>query len=113
MNSKPKIVCLCGSTRFLDTFHRANLMETLAGRIVLSIGCNTQKDANFLICATLLPETKKKLDELHKRKIDMCDEVFVLNVDDYVGETVQQEIEYAQSIGRPIRWLEGKKEVLL
>ena len=55
------------------------------------------------------PETKKKLDELHKAKIRLCDEIYVLNVGDYIGETTAAEIEYAFSLGKRIRWLEGAK----
>lgn len=49
---------------------------------------------------------KHILDELHKRKIDLSDEVFVLNVDGYIGDSTRSEIEYAQSIGKPIIYLE-------
>jgi hypothetical protein len=107
--NRPKIVCLCGSTRFMEAFQRANYMEGLAGRIVLSICCMTTSDAAKLESWGTSPETKKKLDELHKAKIRMCDEVYVLNVGDYIGETTADEIAYAQSLGKPIRWLEGRR----
>lgn len=77
---RPRIVCLCGSTRFYEAFQRANYEETMAGRIVLSVGHypNAPDDAH---CEKLgcTPEEKAKLDELHKRKIDLADEVLVLN----------------------------------
>lgn len=108
MSSRPKIVCLCGSTRFEDTFEKANLEETLAGHIVLSIGCNTKSDAELFsrMSEDELKKIKIKLDVLHLRKIDLADEIFVLNVDGYIGESTSREVEYARSIGKPIRYWE-------
>lgn len=99
----PKIVCLCGSTRFMDAFRKANLDETMAGRIVLSVGCDTKSDDDLRIT----PEQKIALDELHKRKIDLADEVYVLNVAGYIGSSTRSEIEYAEKTGKPIRYLES------
>lgn len=72
---RPKIVCLCGSTRFAEAYREANLRETLAGHIVLSVGCDTKSDQ----WVGLTEADKARLDELHLRKIDLCDEVLVLN----------------------------------
>jgi hypothetical protein len=105
--AKPRIVCLCGSTRFMEAFQAANLDETISGRIVLSVGCNTKSDADLARLGQLTPETKAALDELHKRKIDLADEVLVLNVGGYVGASTRGEIEYARAHGKPIRWLEA------
>src|SRR5215813_1897283 len=88
----PKIVCLCGSTRFMEAFQEANLRETLARNIVLSVGCNTKSDESL----GLLAAVKVRLDELHKRKIDLADEILVLNVGGYIGESTLSEIKYAQ-----------------
>ena len=109
----PRIVCLCGSTRFGDAFAKANLDETLAGRIVLSIGCNMRSDAELfaLLADAERAEIKTKLDELHRRKIDLADEILVLNVGGYVGESTRGEIEYARAEGKPIRWLEQDKPI--
>lgn len=104
---KPKIVCLCGSTRFLDAFQEANLQETLAGNIVLSIGCDTKSDNTLF--AELTPDAlkamKERLDELHLRKIDLADEVYILNVDGYIGESTHRELEYAAQQHKEIRFL--------
>ena len=75
----PKIVCLCGSTRFMEAWQAANLSETLAGNIVLAVGCNTKSDADLQRLGRLTPEKKAELDELHLHKIDLADEVLVLN----------------------------------
>lgn len=97
----PKIVCLCGSTRFMHAFEQANLTETHKGNIVLSVGVNTKKDAEI----SLAKDTKIRLDELHKRKIDLADEIMVLNVGGYIGESTRSEIDYALQTGKPVRFL--------
>lgn len=102
----PIIVCLCGSTRFMEAWQKANLEETLAGKIVLSIGCNTKSDADLQRMGELTPEKKAELDELHKRKIDLADEVLILNVGGYVGKSTFSEYCYATEKGKKIRWLE-------
>lgn len=99
----PTIVCLCGSTRFSEAFQAANLSETLSGRIVLTIGCDMRSDDALGLPA----DTKIMLDELHLRKIDLADEVLVLNVQQYVGESTAREIAYARQQGKRIRYLEG------
>ena len=102
----PKIVCLCGSTRFMKVFRQANLTETLAGKIVLSIGCNTKSDDAL----GLSVKDKKRLDELHLRKIDLADEVYVLNVGGYIGSSTRKEIEYAESLNMPVKYLKEIKQ---
>jgi hypothetical protein len=104
---RPKIVCLCGSTRFAVTFHEANLRETLAWRIVLTIGCDMKSDADLLLAGELTTEDKVRLDELHLRKIDLCDEILVLNVGGYIGQSTRREIAYARGLGKRVRWWES------
>lgn len=108
MTEKPKIVVLCGSTRFSEAFREANLRETLAGNIVLSIGCDMRSDADLFAAMTDEERAgvKARLDELHLRKIDLASEVLVLNVGGYVGESTQREISYALEHDKPLRWLE-------
>lgn len=105
--SMPIIVCLCGSTRFYREFQRANYEETMAGRIVLSVGffmhSADQAHSESLGCT---PEQKLALDELHKRKIDLADEVLILNVRGYIGTSTRSELEYARSLGKRVRFLE-------
>ena len=52
--------------------------------------------------------TKEMLDDMHKRKIDMADEIFVINVNGYIGESTKSEIEYAKSLGKMVNYLENK-----
>lgn len=99
---RPRIVCLCGSTRFKQAFEEANWNETLGGNIVLSVGCFMHADSKPIT----MPQ-KFALDELHKRKIDLADEVLVLNVGGYIGQSTRSEIEYAEAHGKPVRYLEA------
>lgn len=93
------IVTLCGSTRFKKEFHEENLNYTLMGYVVLSVGSFMHSDTEIKIT----PEQKQKLDELHKRKIDMSDFIYVIDVDGYIGESTRSEIEYATVIaGIPV-----------
>lgn len=104
----PAIVCLCGSTRFWRTFQEASLRETLAGKIVLSIGAASGTDDEHFgnLPKEEYDRVKTMLDELHMRKIDLADEVLILNVDGYIGESTARELAYARSIGKPVRFLE-------
>jgi hypothetical protein len=99
---RPVIVCLCGSTRFCEAFHQANLSETLAGRIVLTVGCDFKSDEALGLSTAV----KERLDELHKRKIDLADEILVLNVGGYIGASTHSEIQYAVGHGKKVRFLE-------
>lgn len=52
---------------------------------------------------------KEHMDELHKRKIDLCDEVFVFNKGGYIGESTRSEINYANETGKPVKYLEKER----
>lgn len=113
MVTRPTIVCLCGSTRFYETFQRANYEETMAGKIVLSVGffSHAAKEAHGQDVGCT-PEQKVMLDELHMRKIDLADEVLFLNVGDYVGESTMRELGYARAAGKRVRWLAPSRYAL-
>lgn len=100
----PTIVCLCGSTRFMDAFFDAGWKFTLQGMIVLSVGvCKHAKDHGG---EALGQDVADKLDELHFRKIDLADFVYVLNVGGYIGKSTSKEIAYARSLSKNIEYLE-------
>jgi hypothetical protein len=103
MDKIPKIVCLCGSTRFKKEFIGANFKETMKGNIVLTVGWFSHSDGLIYYPTK---EEKIMLDELHFRKIDLADEVLVLNVDNYIGESTTNEINYAYINNKHIRYLE-------
>jgi hypothetical protein len=110
---KPVVTCLCGSTRFSEAFQTATLQETIAGKIVLSIGCNTKCDTDLIALGQLTQEAKDRLDILHYWKIDLADEVLILNVGGYTGDSTKREIEYARRTGKRVRWLEEFVRVAL
>ena len=104
-NGFPEVVCLCGSTRFVDTFNDWRKRLTYEGKIILSIELvTTQAKSEDPQHVNL--ELKQMLDELHLRKIDLSDRVLVLNVNGYIGESTRREINYAEDIGKPITYLE-------
>lgn len=108
MQGKYKVVTLCGSTRFKDEFLDAQKRLTLAGNIVISVGLfGHAGDAEVWdgMDEGTLSETKRMLDDMHLRKIDMADEVFVVDVDGYIGESTRLEIEYAKAAGKSVRYL--------
>lgn len=129
---RPRIVCLCGSTRFRESFELVNRLETLDGRIVLSVGLYGHQEG-----IDMTGPVKAVLDELHLRKIDLADEVVVVNpitrvccacgglaraadatrsgessaccgapirLAPYFGESTRREIDYAKSKGKPVRY---------
>lgn len=109
----PEIVCLCGSTRFYDEFQEANYRLTMEGKIVLSVGFFPHSSGlahgQNLGCS----ETQKiALDDLHKRKIDLADYIFVLNVGGYIGSSTRSEIDYAIANNKPVKYLEEPKNEL-
>ena len=109
MVGKYKVITLCGSTRFKDEFMEAQKRLTLEGNIVISVGLFGHSGDDEVwesMVEGTLTKTKEMLDEMHKRKIDMADEIFVINVDGYIGESTRSEINYAMEKGMPVRYLE-------
>ncbi|MFK0120800.1 NUDIX domain-containing protein [Streptomyces sp. NPDC090994] len=102
--ARPPIVALCGSTRHWDALAEANLYETAAGRIVLAPGCNLRQPHPLWADPNRAGRLKQQLGELHRRKIDLADEVLVVNPDGYIGDSTRSEIDYAQSLGKPVRY---------
>jgi len=112
MVGKYKVITLCGSTRFKDEFMQAQKTLTLEGNIVISVGLFGHSGDNEVrenMSEDTLTATKIMLDDMHKRKIDMADEIFVINVGGYIGESTRSEIEYAAQTGKAIRYLEEQK----
>ncbi|WP_235557896.1 DUF4406 domain-containing protein [Sphaerimonospora mesophila] len=99
---RPPIVALCGSTRFREEFAAANQHLTRQGVIVLAPGVFAHSGD------PLTDEEKTRLDELHKRKIDLADEVLVVSDESgYYGDSTRSEIAYAEQQGKPVRYLVG------
>ena len=103
MVGKYKVITLCGSTRFKDAFMEAQKCLTLEGNIVISVGLFGHSGDDEV----WTEGTKEMLDDMHKRKIDMADAIYVINVGGYIGESTRSEIEYAKRNGKEVRYLEG------
>ena len=99
------VITLCGSTKFKEEFLQVQKELTLAGNIVISVGLFGHSGDNEV----WNEGTKEMLDDMHKRKIDMADEIFVINVNGYIGESTQSEIEYAKKKHKIINYLEKEK----
>ena len=95
-----KVITLCGSTRFKEDFERVNRNLTLAGNIVISVGCYGHAGDSFT------EEQKVMLDDIHKKKIDMADAIYVINKDGYIGSSTRSEIKYALEHGKQIIFME-------
>jgi hypothetical protein len=108
---RPTIVVLCGSTRFGEQFRRANLEETLAGKIVLTVGCDMRSDEAVFhgFSADALAAVKTQLDALHLHKIRLADEALILNYHGCIGPSTANELAYARSLGKTIRFLEPER----
>ena len=94
-----KVVCLCGSSRFRAEFLRIERAESLAGRIVLM-------PAGFFSTEgfTLDSADVARLKSIHREKIRMADEILVVDVGGYAGDSTRQEIEFARSLGKAVRF---------
>ena len=103
-----RVITLCGSTRFKDEFMEAQKRLTLEGNIVISVGLFGHSGDHEVwenMDEGTMTATKEMLDDMHKRKIDMADEIFVINVGGYIGESTRSEIEYAKKTGKAIHYL--------
>lgn len=102
---RPRIVTICGSTRFKDEIHAANARLTMEGNLVISLGVFGHTDMPDVDWTTGGSELKVMLDDLHKHKIKLADSICVVNVDGYIGDSTRGEIAYAESLGLPVRYL--------
>lgn len=95
---KYNVITLCGSTRFEREYYELNRDLTLAGNVVFSCGVFKGPSGES-------DEVKVLLDDIHKQKIDMSDEIFVINKGGYIGESTRSEIEYAKKNNKKITYL--------
>ena len=107
--SEYPVVTLCGSTRFKNEFLEAQKRLTLEGNIAISVGLFGHSGDSEVwdgMDEGTLSRTKEMLNDMHKRKIDMADSIFVINVGGYIGESTKSEIEYAKAHGKEVHYLE-------
>ena len=105
-----KVITLCGKAKFKEEFLKVQKDLTLKGNIVISVGLFDHSGDNEVwenMDEGTLTKTKEMLDDMHKRKIDMSDEIFVINVGGYIGESTKSEIEYAKEHGKKVSYLEN------
>lgn len=93
------VITLCGSTKFKDDFMKAQKELTLKGNIVISVGVFGHAGDTFT------DEQKVMLDDIHKRKIDMAEGIFVINRDGYIGSSTKSEIEYAKAHNKKVEYM--------
>lgn len=94
-----KVITLCGSTKFKEKFMLAQRELTLTGHIVLSVGVFGHSGDE------ITEEEKSMLDDIHKKKIDMSDEIYVINPGGYIGSSTRSEVEYAIATGKTVRFM--------
>lgn len=99
----PRVVVICGSTRFMGEMTQAAREETIAGRIVVRPECDL-KASDPLWPPSRIEWIKGELDELHRAKVRLADEVLVVAPGGYVGSSTRAEIGYALGIGKPVRY---------
>ena len=102
MVGKYKVITLCGSTKFKDDFYREQKRLTIEGNIVISVGMFGHSGDKEVWTNDL----KEMLDDMHKRKIDMADEIFVINKNGYIGDSTRSEIEYATKTNKKVNYME-------
>ncbi len=100
------VITLCGSTRFKEQYLEAQKRLTLEGNIIISVGLFGHSGDD----ETWEPGVKEMLDNMHKRKIDMADGIYVINVGGYIGESTRSEIEYAKAHGKEVKYLEDPQK---
>ncbi len=102
MVGKYKVITLCGSTKFKDDFIREQKRLSLEGNIVISVGMFGHSGDDEVWTEGI----KEMLDDMHRRKIDMSDEIFVINKGGYIGSSTKSEIEYAIAHGKKVNYME-------
>ena len=99
-SEKLRVVTLCGSMKFQHRMRQIAKKMSLEGNVVLT-PCIMGFDPK-----SLTPKQHEVLDQIHRQKIDMCDYVLIINVGGYYGSNTKEEIDYAKSIGKEVRYLE-------
>lgn len=108
INHRYPVITLCGSTKFKDEFMKAQRDLTLQGNVVISVGMFGHADGEYQ--TVLTEEVKIMLDDMHKRKIDMAEEIFVINKNGYIGSSTRSEIDYALATGKKVTYMEPCEE---
>lgn len=110
-----RIITLCGSSRFIETFAVMAWLFEKEGSITLGLHLlppDYMKEKGHGDIDGHLAEAEgvaEHMDALHFKKIEISDSIYVINIDGYIGESTAREITYAESLGKPISYLEERK----
>jgi hypothetical protein len=104
-----KVITLCGSTTFEAEFAQVNQRLTMDGCVVISLGMFSLPDLPGYDWSADGSGLKRRLEGLHLQKIRMADEVYIVDPGGYVGESTRREIAYAESLGKPVRYLSRER----
>ena len=108
-SGEAKVITLCGSTRFEAEFAVVNQRLTLEGCVVLSLGMFSLPDLADYDWTADVSDLKGRLGRVHLQKIRMADVVYIVDPGGYVGESTRREIAYAESLGKPVRYLSRER----
>lgn len=92
------VVCLIGSTKFKKEYEALQLALGKKGYVVLGVGCYQHTDN-----ITLTEDEKELFDMVHMEKIRLADEVVLISVDGYIGESTRRELRYAKLLNKLIK----------
>lgn len=108
-DGEAKVVTLCGSTRFEAEFAEVNQRLTMEGCVVISLGMFRLPDLPDYDWAADIADLKGRVGAVHLQKIRMADEVYIVDPGGYLGESTRREIAYAESLGKPVRYLSRER----
>lgn len=91
-----KVITLCGSMKF-----KKNMMIT-AQELASEGNCVLTPTYPVLEDVEITDEIREKLKEAHFKRIEMSDAIFVININNYIGESTKLEIEHAKKLGKEI-----------
>lgn len=103
----PRVIVLCGSTRFMAEMTDADRVLTWQGDIVIKPGCDMKTPDPLWADAADAEAGKARLDDLHRAKIRLADAVYVICPGGYIGDSTAAEIEYARELGKPLTYITG------
>ena len=104
-----KVITLCGSTKFEAEFAEVNQRLTMEGCVVISLGMFSLPDLPDYDWTVDSSDLKGRLGGVHFQKIRMADEVYIVDPGGYLGESTRREIAYAESLGKPVRYLSRER----
>src|SRR4051794_19437799 len=104
-----KVITLCGSARFEAEFAEINQRLTMEGCVVISLGMFSLPELPGYDWTADSSNLKGRLGDVHLQKIRVADEVFIVDPGGYVGESTRREIAYAESLGKPVRFLSRER----